>query len=255
MITQDELNKYLMENSQTASTAPATVQEARDSLQDVLKIKPASYAQSPSVQTAHQNYQTAQAQKPQSYQSAYSAQIDELLNKVLNRKAFTYDMNADPMYQQYKNNYVNLGLQAARDVTGAASALTGGYGNSYAATAGNQAYQNYLGQLNGIVPSLYAQAAQTYQNQGTDMYNNLSALQGQESSAYGKYRDQVGDYYNNLNAQYTAYSDAYNRDYQAYLDALNAWQQDRAYAYQQAQDMKAQQNYETEWAYNTRKKK
>lgn len=52
------------------------------------------------------------------------------------------------------------------DTMGQAAALTGGYGNSYAQSAGNQTYQQYLTALNDQVPSLYQQAFNVWQNEG-----------------------------------------------------------------------------------------
>ena len=56
------------------------------------------------------------------------------------------------LYRQYESAYRRGGKQAMEDTMANAAALTGGYGNSYASTAGNQAYQSYLAELNQILP-------------------------------------------------------------------------------------------------------
>ena len=84
----------------------------------------------------------------------------------MNRKDFSYDMNSDVLYNQYKDQYQALGQTAMADTMAQASALTGGYGNSYASTVGNQAYQSYLSQLNDKVPELYQLALDNYNRQG-----------------------------------------------------------------------------------------
>ena len=43
-----------------------------------------------------------------------------------------------------------------------AASLSGGYANSYAVTAGNQAYQNYLANLGNILPALFGPLAVVY---------------------------------------------------------------------------------------------
>jgi hypothetical protein len=68
---------------------------------------------------------------------------DKAMNDILNRKAFSYDLNGDALYQQYKDMYMAQGKLAMQDTMGQAASMTGGYGNSYAASAGNQAYQGY----------------------------------------------------------------------------------------------------------------
>jgi guanine deaminase len=50
------------------------------------------------------------------------------------------------------------GQQAMRDTMGQAAALTGGYGNTYAQQAGEQAYAAYLSRLNDVLPELYGEA-------------------------------------------------------------------------------------------------
>lgn len=148
-----------------------------------------------------------EAQKPAAYQSSYQGQIDALLNDILQGEKFNYDVEADPLYKQYKDQYITLGNQAMRDTTGNAAALTGGYGNSYAATAGNQAYQSYLGQLNNVVPSLYNSAMAVHQNKQAEKQNQLAALNSQESMDYQKYANDVGAYQNQLNYWYQKYRD------------------------------------------------
>lgn len=130
--------------------------------------------------------------QPGAYQSGYQSQIDGLLNEILTTKKFNYNMDADPLYQQYKNQYMRQGSRAMRDTMGQATALTGGYGSSYASTAGNQAYQNHLGQLNDVAPQLYQTALNAYEARNNRLQNQLSALQSAENQNYNRWQDQYG---------------------------------------------------------------
>ena len=134
------------------------------------------------------------------YNSKYQQQIDALLDQVAGRGSFNYDVSSDPLYQAYKNQYVQGGRLAMQDTMGQAAALTGGYGSSYASTAGNQAYQQYLGGLNDQLLNLQSNALARYEAEGNRLQNLLGNYQNQESSDYNRYRDQVGDYYDKLNA-------------------------------------------------------
>lgn len=145
------------------------------------------------INNAKNKLNTLERNKPGAYISSYSDQIDQLINNLSNRK-FSYDINGDPLYQQYKTQYMNQGKQAMEDTIGQASALTGGYGNSYAAAAGNQAYNSYLDQLNSKIPELYQLALSKYNTEGADLQNLYSVLSNEEASDYGKYRDKVSDY-------------------------------------------------------------
>ena len=112
---------------------------------------------------------------------------DKLLKEYLNRDPFSYDLNGDALYQQYKDKYIQQGKMAKQDTIGQASAMTGGYGNSYAQSVGHQAYQNSLDNLNDIVLELYQMAYDRYNQQGQDMLNQLSVLDADYNRSYGKW--------------------------------------------------------------------
>lgn len=140
-----------------------------------------------------QNYlQSLLQNKPSDFNSKYMPQIESLYDKVMNRDKFSYDVNADPLYQQYKNQYAQMGQLAMQDTIGNAAALTGGYGNSWATTAGNQAYQGYLQQLNNKVPELYQQAYAQYAQEGEDLQNQLALAAGMYEDEYQKHMDDLG---------------------------------------------------------------
>lgn len=163
-----------------------------------------------------------EAAAPQDYASRYQTQIDNALNAIQNRKAFQYNMSEDPLYRQYAAMYQKQGQQAMKDTMGQAAALTGGYGSSYASTAGNQAYQQYLGQMNDRAAELAALARQQYDQEGSDMRSNLSALQAAESQDRQNYESDRADYYNRLSALRQGQS----TEYQQYLNALDEyWRQ------------------------------
>lgn len=166
------------------------------------------------------------------YSSRYSSQIDALLDSVLNREGFSYDVESDPLYQQYRKQYIREGDRAMRDTMGNAAALTGGYGSSYGTTAGSQAYDYYLSQLNDRVPELEQLAYQKYQDEGTALLNRLSALQAMEDQDYARYRDQMNDYYNDRTF-----------DYQKEQDALSQKNWQAQFDYQKEQDAQSQKNW------------
>lgn len=116
-------------------------------------------------------------------------QLDDAWNKYLNREKFTYDLEADPFYQQYKKQYQNMGRLAMEDTVGRAAALSGGYNNSYAQTAGQQTYQSYLDQLNNVMPELYSAAYNRYQAEGEALYNELLLQEQRRQQAYTEQQD------------------------------------------------------------------
>ncbi len=96
--------------------------------------------------------------------SATEAALKAALGDIQGYKDFQYDLNGDLLYQQAVDNYSMLGQQAMADATANAAALTGGYANSYAASVGNQAYQQYLTQVNNMIPQFQQMALNTWQS-------------------------------------------------------------------------------------------
>ena len=204
---------------------------------------PGNYAEGQRVSDAYKQYQGAVAAKPADYASPYQGQIDAAYQKILSRQPFKYDMNADAMYQQYKDAYTRQGGMAMRDTMGQAAAMTGGYGNSYAQTAGQQAYQGYMQGLNDKVPELADRAFNRYQNEGNDLYNQLSVSQGMDQTAYGKYRDQVGDWQTNVGRLQGDYTSERGFDIDMYRNAVSDWQNQQSYDFNVSQfDYQKQQD-------------
>lgn len=160
--------------------------------------------------------------KPAAYESPYADKLNQLYDQIMNRKEFSYDFNADPIYQQYKDRYIQQGQRAMQDTMANAAALTGGYGNSYASTAGNLAYQQYLSGLNDVIPDLQQNAYNKYVQEGQDLYNLLSTTQDMDQTGYDRY-----------------------------LDEYNKYLSDRDFEYQRQQDELAQDNWEKQFAYET----
>ena len=97
----------------------------------------ANYNESEKVKRLAEDMALHEAKNPGEWSGGtYGKGMDEALQKVLNRDKFQYDINGDALYQQYKDRYIQQGKQAMMDTIGQASALTGGYGNSYAQGVG-----------------------------------------------------------------------------------------------------------------------
>jgi hypothetical protein len=137
-------------------------------------------------------YQAPEAMSP--YKSQYTQQLNDLLGKITGRGPFQYDLNSDMLYQNYKDQYMLAGQQAMMDTMGQAQAMTGGYGNSYAQQAGQQAYQQYLTQLNNQIPALYDRAYQRWQDQGNQMLQNYGLYQNADAQDYARYQDTLGQW-------------------------------------------------------------
>lgn len=171
-----------------------------------------------------------------SYDSRYQGKIDELYQQIVDREPFSYDLNNDMLYQQAKEAYQSLGKTAMADTMGQAAALTGGYGSSYAQSAGQQQYNAYLQALNENVPEYYQLARDAYDADTQALYQNLSMTQGLEDTDYGRYRDQYQDYMDNLSYLTDRADTAYDRGYESWLDSYNLGMANDQFAYEKQQD-------------------
>lgn len=212
------------------------------------------YVPSQTVQQASDALAAMQAAQPGAYQSQWQSQVNSIIDKIMNRKAFSYDYNEDALYQQYAEQYTRGGKLAMQDTMGQAAAMTGGYGSSYAAAAGNQSYQEYMSKLNAVIPELYDRALAKYQMEGEEMYNQYGLLSSQEQQDYGRYQDSynqwlaerdyaTGRYDTEKNFDYSKYTDERNFDYGAYAD-------NKQYAYNDYRAGIEDAKWQEETAYN-----
>lgn len=107
-----------------------------------------------------------------SYTTKYQGLIDQLTNDLLGKKEFSYNYEEDPLYKQYAEAYTRNGQRAMEDTLGQVSARTGGLASSYAGSAAQQSYNNYMEELSNIIPELEQQAYNRY----NDDYDRIFAL-------------------------------------------------------------------------------
>ena len=200
------------------------------------------YVESDSVRQAGAVLDQLTASKPGAYSSKWDEQINDILAEIQGRKDFSYDVNQDALYELYKDQYARAGQMAMQDTMGQAVAMTGGFGNSYAASVGNQAYQGYMQQLTDKIPELSQMAYERYRQEGQDLKDLYALYRDREDSDYSRYRDTVADFESELDYLTGRYDTERNLDYGKYAD-------ERAFAYGQHRDDVA--DYQSELDYLT----
>lgn len=173
------------------------------------------------------------------YTSRYQSQIDDLTRQILNREAFSYDPEKDPTYQQYKESYTRSGERAMQDTLGQVSARTGGLASSYAGSAAQQTYDNYMGALADKIPELKQLAYSMYQDEGNTQRANLEMLVALEQGDYAKYADLLAQY--NTDRSF---------DYGVHRDNIGDERYNNEWNYSVGRDQIADKRYEDETAYN-----
>lgn len=144
----------------------------------------------------------------------YTDQINALMDTINNRAAFNYDPDNDPLFQQYLASSMESGKTAMQDTMAQASALTGGYGSSYATAAANGAYNNFVEGAYDALPEYYQTALEAYNGETNNLYNKLNMYSVADATAY----DRLANAYQ---MNYGAAQDMYGREYQNYWDTLN----------------------------------
>lgn len=166
----------------------------------------------------------------------YALDSKNYYDQIANMKPFEYDVTGDALYQQYKDSYTQQGKMAMQDTMGQAAAMTGGYGNSYAQTVGQQVFNGYMGQLADKIPELYQLAYSKYRDEKSDLYNLYGLASEKDADLYGKAVDEqsrnlgLASYYGSLA------SEGYNREYGEYRDGVSDQQYADQLAYQKQQD-------------------
>lgn len=148
-----------------------------------------------------------ESSRPAGYTGAYDEEVRRLTEQILGRESFSYDPAEDELYKRQRDEYAYLGRRAMNDARGAAAGLSGGYDNSFAEAAGQQAYQNTLAQMADSLPELYQLALSAYETEGSRLSDALKTLTDADNTAYQRYRDDVSDYESALKYYYQKLKD------------------------------------------------
>lgn len=232
--------------TKTYPDVPAMRNLQRESLEDW------DYTPSQRVRGYQNTLSGVEANRPEAFNSRYEGQIQSILDNILNRQKF--DVNTDANYQQLydlsKQRYEANASRAMRDSMANAAGLTGGYGNTYAATVGQQAYDRAMEGLNDRNLELMNLAYGMYRDEMADRYNQLGAVEGVDNTDYARYRDRYNDYFTDRNYYRQRLLDEYGMDYGQYGDYLN--QSNAANEFERVQNAAdlAQGNWYDQFAYN-----
>lgn len=116
------------------------------------------------------------------YSSRNRDEIDKLTEKYTSRGAFEYSPETDEAFKSYAKMMMGQGELAMKDAMGQASSLTGGYGNSYAQTAGQQVYNDYAREVGAAESDFYDRALSRYNAEGNDILNRIGVLENRETA-------------------------------------------------------------------------
>ena len=203
---QAEANSYLEKVKELASVEDIISKDTWDAINT-------KFSTSNAYQEA-MNYTNQLLQQLSSGRTSYTDQIKDLMGQIQNREDFEYDVDSDVLFQQYLGSAMTSGKTAMMDTIGQASALTGGYGSTYATSAGNQQYNAYIQDAYNNLPEYYQMALEAYQMEGEEMYNQLAMLNQADATEYQRL-------YDSWNANFSNAQNMYNQEYGAWRDGVS----------------------------------
>jgi|GEM_PF-1110782 len=116
-----------------------------------------------------------------------SLMSSSLLDKIMNYQSSDFDINADKLYNSYRDMYTKNAALSAENTFGLASSLTGGYGNSYAASAASAAYNSYMSGLTDRALEIEALNDSRRKTELSNLYNAYNAVNELENRNYERF--------------------------------------------------------------------
>ena len=171
----------------------------------VINVPVSTSLDSSAIASWDDNYNKTNAQP--TYTSKYDPQIEAKLNEILTREDFSYDVENDPLYSQYRTMYNREGDRAMREALAEAAAGAGGM-NTYAIAAAQQARNYYASQLNDRIPELYQLAYEMYLQDKESKIQDLGLLTEMDDKQYNRYRDTMADWRADKDFAYGSFKDA-----------------------------------------------
>ena len=134
------------------------------------------------------------------YNSEYMDQLNALARQLT---SMNYDdWTKGSQYQALAERYGASGRMSMQDVLGQVASRTGGLASSYATTAAQQQYNQYMAQLEEVARQLYSQ-------ERGDLMDSASLYRNLANDEYDRYRDSLSDYNARLKAAQSAARNVY----------------------------------------------
>ena len=222
-IAGNETWSHLMQSitpPKKATTGKQVLSGVSDETADALRMLEKGYQPSDDVSAAMAVWKSMDALRPDDYASPFEKELAALYQEMENRPAFRYDPTQDEDYAHFAALYARQGQRAMEDTLGQASALTGGYDSTYAQSAGQQAYGEYLRELSELLPQFRKVARERYDDQTQALLEQAELLQEQDAAAYGRWQDELSAWQDDRSRAYDAYDDLRKQDYDDYETML-----------------------------------
>lgn len=149
-----------------------------------------------------------QLNKAEKNQPIYSDPFAEARAKAvdaLRNSKFEFDAANNKVYQDYSKDYELLGDISTGASADQTEALSGGYGTTYGETVAQQANDSYLSNKKTIIPSLYQQEYNNYQQDVSNKVNEGNLINTLEAQKFSEYADSLNRFNDKRDYAYNRY--------------------------------------------------
>ena len=189
------------------------------------------------------------------FSSEWDPLTREAVNNLINMKYSDWLTTED--YKALEDRYQYLGNRAMQDTLGQVSARTGGLASSYAGSASQQAYNDYMTQLQDVAMNMYQQE-RSNQMQNAEMLASMSDRDYQrytenialEMQKMGYDLDAIGQAINALDSERNYQFQKEQFDYQKYRDDVADSQWERTFDYQKVRDAIGDEQWAKEFGFS-----
>jgi len=155
--------------------------------------------------------------RPKAPKAEYSDDIRKLV-ATLTGMDFSYDPTTDPAYKLMRDENRRNARLAMEDTLGKALSMTGGYSNTYASGAAQQAYGRELSKNLDIIPELYSAAYDRFSDERDYLGESIELLSKLDDGEFEKYNTLLKQYLSEGDMLLDNYKWASEEEYDRFLD-------------------------------------
>lgn len=157
-----------------------------------------------------------QSARPKEKES-FGDDINALLSEISGMD-FSYDPSKDAAYKLIRDEVRRAGRIAMEDTLGKALSMTGGYGNSYAQGAAQEAYAGELSRAVEYIPELYEAAYGRFSDDRDAALEELELLSDLSDAELDKYNTLMKLYLSEGDMLFENYKDLSDAEFDRFLD-------------------------------------
>ena len=158
-----------------------------------------------------------QESRPAEYVNTYKDDIKGLVS-TLTGMDFSYNPEKDIAYKLIRDENRKAARLAMEDTLGKAAAMTGGYSNTYAQGAAQQAYAGALSKTGELIPELYEAAYDRFSDDRDALSDSIKLLSDLDSDEFDKYTALMKQYFSEGEMLFDNYHWESEEEFDRFLD-------------------------------------